>query len=86
MTTWRKEIEEKMIENNEAWRDVEFYRANGSLDEEFDGGYGGEEGCHFVLWTKNFVYFPLCYDGSEWAGCAPRHPNQDHQPLRHQGG
>lgn len=28
--------------------------------------------------------FPICYDGLEWAGSAPRNPNGG--AIRHQGG
>lgn len=43
-------------------------------DVEFDAGYGGTEGAPFTVWTDGFVYFPVQYDGSEWASSVPRHP------------
>jgi hypothetical protein len=57
---------------------------SGWLDDEFCDGFGGEEGCYFTLWTKDHVYFPCCYDGSEWAGSAPRNPCDE--AMAHQGG
>ena len=36
------------------------------FDREFDGGYGGSEGCYFTAWGELYVYFPAVYDGSEW--------------------
>lgn len=97
MATWRELITETMKENGDTWEDViDFklskgaYRWGGedkrepSLDESFDSGYGGEEGCSFQLWTKNNVYFPICYDGAEWCGSASRNPNG--KALDHQGG
>lgn len=57
------------------------------LDVEFDSGYGTEEGCAFTVWTHDWVYFPICYDGAEWVGSVPRHPyTPGAGPLRHQGG
>ena len=40
----------------------------------FDSGYGGTEGCHFTVWGKKNIYFPVCYDGSEWVGAVRRNP------------
>ncbi len=44
------------------------------LEEECDFGFGIETGKPFTLWTKNWVYFPVMYDGSEWVECVPRNP------------
>ncbi len=49
-----------------------------------DTGHGGEQGQPFTVWTERRVYFPLCYDGAEWVGSAPRDPCDE--ALRHQGG
>ncbi len=99
MTTWRELITETMKENGDTWEDViDFKLSKGgykwddndddkkepSLDDDFYSGFGGEEGCSFQLWTKSNVYFPICYDGSEWCGSASRNPNG--KALRHQGG
>lgn len=54
------------------------------LDEEFEDGFGWPAGCHFTLWTKDYVYFPVCYDGAESVGRAPRNPTL--QPNAHVGG
>ena len=40
--------------------------------EKFDSGYGGTRGRPFTAWTKDRVYFPVCYDGSEWVESVPR--------------
>lgn len=55
-----------------------------SLDAPFDTGYGGPEGCHFTVWTGTRVYFPACYDGSEWVASVPRFPNGE--AVAHVGG
>lgn len=55
-----------------------------SFNENFDDGFGGTEGKRFTLWTEERVYFPVCYDGSEWVGSAPRNPcleTVDHQGI-----
>ena len=54
------------------------------IDYEFDDSYGGEEGCSFTAWTKDKVYFPACYDGSEWIASVPRNPCDE--PKNHVGG
>jgi len=86
MVTWRELIAEAMELNGETWDDVDSIalEPGDSLDVEFDNGYGGEEGCKFTVWTENYVYFPLCYDGSEWCGSASRNPND--VAMSHQGG
>ena len=54
------------------------------LVKEFDDGYGGEEGEIFTAWGKKYVYFPVCYDGSESVGYAPR--NICNEKTTHVGG
>lgn len=84
MENWKSMLDEALKENGESWSDVE---ANTMTDEEmnkmFDSGYGGTKGCAFTVWTKNSVYFPICYDGSEWVGRVARNP--DGKPTYHQG-
>jgi hypothetical protein len=83
-TTWRKVITKVMLENED--KDINNYvttLTEEELDVEFDAGYGGEEGLPFTCWTTYWVYFPLCYDGSEWCGSVARNPNKI--PTRHQG-
>jgi hypothetical protein len=84
-TTWRVLLEEAMAERGETLADL---LANtlteDGLSAEFDASYGGTEGEPFTAWSANTVYFPICYDGSEWVGCVARHP--DGNPTEHQGG
>lgn len=54
------------------------------LDTEFCDGWGAVEGQPFTLWTKDYVYFPVVYDGSEWVGSVARNPNG--KPTAHIGG
>lgn len=57
---------------------------NDELDIEFYSDYGSPNGLPFTAWTKNRVYFPVCYDGAEWVGSAPRDPCDI--ATKHQGG
>lgn len=54
------------------------------FDREFDGGWGGSEGCYFTAWGELYVYFPAVYDGSEWIDFVPRNPCL--QATSHVGG
>jgi hypothetical protein len=84
MNNWKTMLDEALKEAGESWDDIE---ANTMNEEEmaksFDSGYGGIEGQPFTVWTKNSVFFPVCYDGSEWVGRVSRHP--DGKPTDHQG-
>lgn len=82
-TTWRKMIEESLNEGDK-FEDLEIAIDAGELDREFDDGFGGTEGAPFTAWSKNHVYFPICYDGSEWVGSVPRNPCD--VKSTHQGG
>ena len=78
-------IADEMKEHGESWENtVDSTLTDEQLDKEFDSGYGGTEGDAFTVWTEKRVYFPICYDGSEWCGSVARHP--DGKPTEHQGG
>lgn len=81
MTTWRKEINNALPEGESI---IACTLSEKELDIEFDDSYGGTEGLPFTAWSENCVFFPLCYDGSEWCGLAPRNPCG--AKLEHQGG
>lgn len=51
---------------------------------KFSNDYGGVEGIPFTAWGEKYVYFPICYDGAEWVGFAPRNPCDI--KMEHQGG
>lgn len=75
MTTWRTEIGVHLDELGLDWSAViATTLSDAELDEDFDDGYGGEEGVPFTAWTESWVLFPAKYDGSEWVASAPRHP------------
>ena len=83
--SWRQLIGEALEGNGESWADVVGQTpTDADLDKEFDAGFGSPEGCAFTLWTRENVYFPICYDGAESVGSAPRNPCD--KALSHQGG
>ncbi len=83
--SWRELITAEMSAHGETWADVASCTLDDTgLDRKFRDGYGSEEGAHFTLWTERRVYFPACYDGSEWVASASRNP--DGVAMRHVGG
>ena len=82
-TTWNKEIIKAMADHRETMDDV-VAKTDFDGDREFYDGYGFVEGEPFTLWTKNRVYFPIVYDGSEWVGSVPRNPCDE--ATEHLGG
>ena len=85
MSNWKILIESEMESRDETLADLVSNTLT-ELDmlEEFDSGYGCSEGKPFTAWSEKNVYFPLCYDGSEWVGSVSRNP--DGVPTYHQGG
>lgn len=84
-TTWRIELTGELEAHGESWDDVEASTlTDEDLDRKFYSGFGGEEGCHFTVWTTNSVYFPWCYDGAEGVARVSRHP--DGKATPHVGG
>jgi hypothetical protein len=85
MTTWKDQLLREMEAHGETLADIEANTmSEADMAREFDNGYGGTEGCPFTVWTENYVYFPICYDGAEWVGSVARNPNG--VPTDHQGG
>ena len=84
MSTWRKEIAEEMEISHDVGPIIACTLDDAGLDRIFDSGFGSAEGASFTAWTDARVYFPVCYDGSEWVGSAPRHPCNE--ATDHQGG
>ena len=85
MSNWKEMIQAAMAERGETLADLEANTlTEADMNNEFDSGYGGTEGAPFTAWSAKTVYFPICYDGSEWVGSVSRHP--DGKPTDHQGG
>jgi len=81
-TTWRKEFEK--ARGNDKTPVVAVAPSQDVLDEKFDAGYGGSEGPPVLVWTEDYVYFPVVYDGAEWMDRAPRNPRPE--GMGHVGG
>lgn len=85
MGNWKEMLGQALEENGESWAEVESNTmTEDEMAKDFDDGFGRTKGCSFTVWTKKSVFFPICYDGSEWVGCVSRHP--DGKPTDHQGG
>ena len=82
---WAELLAKEMKSNNDSFENVAGIQPEKiDLDKKFDPSLGSEEGEPFLLWTKKYVYFPVCYDGSEWVGSVPRNPQNT--VLKHFGG
>jgi len=74
MATWRQLLKEELDFTGDKLINLTITLTSEELDLEFDNGYGGVEGKPFTAWSKNYVYFPVCYDGKEWVESVPRNP------------
>ena len=84
-TNWKQEIMEEMSRQDERWPSViACTLSTDELEYTFNRGFGGSEGRPFTLWTKGRVYFPVVYDGAEWAASVPRWPTM--AKTNHVGG
>lgn len=78
MRTWREMITWEMHDREDNWANaVHCTLSDDELDVAFDSGFGGPEGKPFLLWTKDRVYFPAEYDGSESVESVPRNPQTE---------
>lgn len=84
MSNWYEMLKGVMQEDGEDFEKRTCTMDEAGLKKEFDDGYGGTEGEAFTAWGEKWVYFPLCYDGAEWVGHAPRDPCDT--VMEHQGG
>tara|TARA_R110002126_G_scaffold13892_2_gene59336 strand:+ start:304 stop:558 length:255 start_codon:yes stop_codon:yes gene_type:complete len=69
-TSWREELHDALEGDKLIFNTL----SNEEMDIQFDEGYGRTMGMSFTAWSETRVYFPICYDGSEWVGSAPRNP------------
>jgi len=80
MATWRQLINE-VTDGDEIIANT---LTEEEMDVEFYDGFGGADGKDFTAWSKDYVYFPVVYDGAEWVGRVPRNPCD--QASEHHGG
>jgi len=83
-TTWGEEIAQEMANHGDNGELIYCTLTNEEMAQRFEDGFGAIRGKPFTAWTESRVYFPICYDGSEWCGSAPRNPCD--KPSDHQGG
>lgn len=94
INTWRGVLLEAMSENGDSFdnlvKAVSFSDRGivnselNFLDIEFDSGRYSQEGPSFRLYTKDYIYFPISYDGKEAVDYIPRDPDSLVSP-RHFG-
>ena len=82
--TWKEQIQQEMERHGDSGPLIACTLTEAELGVAFDDSYGLPHGAPFTAWTAARVYFPIVYDGAEWAGSAPRHPSNE--ALEHQGG
>ena len=74
MTTWKEKLKEAFEGTGDDFDKMITTLTDSELNEEFNDGFGRTNGKPFTAWGENYVYFPICYDGAEWVGYAPRNP------------
>jgi len=83
-TSWKKEFLKVFERTGDSFENIKTTLSSEEMQKEFDNDYGGVEGAPFTAWSDKYVYFPICYDGSEWIGWVERNPCDT--PSLHQGG
>ena len=78
--SWKELLEDKFDDDELIANTL----SNEEYNRPFDDGFGGPEGKPFTAWSKEWVYFPVCYDGAEWVERVPRNPCD--VPTEHVGG
>jgi hypothetical protein len=76
MANWNEMLLECMESNKDSMDNI-IHKVPDNEDtytREFDDGYGILCGLPFTIWTNDYVYFPVRYDGAEWVSCVPRNP------------
>ena len=76
LVTWRELIQARMNYVEDSFDNVIAIEVNkeGDLDVYFDCGFVHSEAPAFTVYTRDYVYFPHEYDGSEYVMRIPRNP------------
>lgn len=81
--SWKKGLEECFEHTGDTLDDLACTLSEDDLILEFDESLGIIQGKPFGAWSKDFVYFPACYDGAEKVAFVPRNPTG--RPIEHIG-
>ena len=96
VSTWRKKISKEMEINGDSWDGVEYVYVGRTQNEKYHGqrmnadwlderwvyGHAGGDERAFFVWTKDFVYFGITYDGLQEARSVPKNPeNMKNEPV-----
>lgn len=84
MDNWKDMLEDAFSITGDDFKKMESTLSNDELTTFFDAGVGSPNGSIFTAWGDKYVYFPVCYDGYESVGYAPRNPCEE--STTHQGG
>lgn len=82
--TWKKFLQKACENTGDNFDTLVTTLTENEMNRKFESGYGGTRGRPFTAWGEKYVYFPICYDGAEWVGYAPRNPCDE--AMDHQGG
>ena len=77
-TYWKNISASKFNEGKEVpfGKLLDWEEAKPFLDYTWDSGYGCEDCYNINAWTKSFVIFMGCYDGSTWVESRSRNPSE----------
>ena len=73
-TSWAEMLVEAMQKAGDAGPLLHCTLTPEQMAARFCAGFGLCQGRPFTAWTEQRVYFPVDFDGSEWAASVPRHP------------
>jgi len=71
---WYNELKDEFKVNGDSFDGMVCNISQEELKMEFNGDFGQCNGSDFVAWTRDWVYFPVGYDGSEYVASVPRNP------------
>lgn len=75
MRTWRESIASAMMRNNDSVDNIVAKTVtDAEMDEPVEDGHGNINSIAFTIWTRNHVYFSVCYGDNETIGHVRRNP------------
>ena len=74
METWKDSLTRAMKYRGDRWENIIYVQLS-EVDRGDTAWYDVDlNGVSFIVWTADWVYFPITYDGAEWAEGVPRNP------------